>query len=252
MDKEILKPKVSDEEVDEYFESSLKHFENEEDEGRSGFKASSQSEQRRVAAQLETLLGENFTGFQKNSELAVRLPEFKEFYLNAVAENPEADPWAVVAAFSDKIEAPFFPRPWMFKRWITLWNVLPDLRARMDRTLRTRQNRGVGHLDVQVNRLGGMLLDDAMEVMAFDEHAGEVLSEKDRVARKMYSLKVFDRVSQRTLKADELRIRARAEDREDTNFLMKLFNKAQSGDLTQEELATLQASVVDVPAKEIT
>jgi len=99
-----------------------------------------------------------------------------------------------------------------------------------------------GQLEMGVKTLGGELLNDAMQMLRDDQELDEIYTNEELIKRRNYVVNVFSHVTKLVHGKAALMLKASAEKRENTSFLMDLLAQATSGNLTDEQLALLETS----------
>lgn len=196
---------------------------------------------------------------RKLKELIDFVPVYKEFYLQARRADPTVSAMKLIRQFNEENpNVNFWPYPAQYKSWRKKWDAqflreqgfiedqLHEARAVIvrnkvhgDITLQPTDDS----LEEKSNRLGDILIEDAIRSLENDQQNEELFKSDELVKRKSHYLKVFSEITKKVQGKEGLRLRRSDAAVNAGNFLTSLMDRAKTGRMSQEELAQLTGSV---------
>lgn len=211
--------------------------------------------------------GEDWDGeFTKVAEMADLIPSFKAFYFGEKRADPKKSVLLIVKEFNKKIfPLRLYPYPTQYQSWRKKWDKqllleMGMVEQRITEAKRVRDvvnvrdaERGVtlvpseSELEGGIKTLGGMLVNDAVEMLQDDKELEEIYDSDELIKRKNYVLNVFAHVTRHVQGKEALAIKKHAEGRETAGFLMNLLNSAKAGRMGTDDLTVLENSITVEP-----
>ena len=211
-------------------------------------------------AALSKMYGDKFDGnYRKVSDLINMIAVFKDYYLEARRLDLDKSAMAILRDFNAKYEiANFYPYPHQYKVWRKKWDDvvmkekgLLEVEKRMKNTLKIRdEERGLlmvpsnEGLEEAADTLGGLLANDAIEMLQNDQEQEDFYSSDELVKRKSYVLNVFSHITKKVQGKEALKLKRASGAVETGNFLINILNQARSGKMTTQEMDVLSGGVL--------
>ena len=212
--------------------------------------------------------GDNFDGvYMKLGECLELLPAFKAYYFQEKNANIKLSTVKILISFNQKIEpVKFYPYPKQYMVWRKKWDVeilralgfkeaalTSAKRVRAAIRLRDEENQAnivpsEDELDGGARTLGGMLVNDAIEMFEDNKEMADAYSSSELMKRKAYTLNVFAHISKHVQGKEVLKIKKHAEGRETAGFMMNLIHLATSGKMTAHDMEVMRVSSVKADA----
>lgn len=222
-----------------------------------------------------SLYGPEFPGFHKLADIKDLIPAFKEYYYQEKIKNDKTTLTFILNSFNTETCKPlartFYPSLNQVRLWRKKWDLdlmqqkqgkelilMDDVEKKnIKQVLKTRgDDRELilggttdGELEMGMRTLGGELMNDAMQMLRDDQELEEVYEPEILVKRRSYVLNVFSHVSKLVISKAALMLKASEEKRNNAGFMMSLIAKAQSGKMSDEEMALLRTAYV--PKKDV-
>ena len=201
---------------------------------------------------------ENFDGhYHKVSEIRDLIPQFKAFYYAEKRKDLSMSAIKIINAYNAQImPLTFFPWEKQYKLWRKKWDTellavqgyeLQQREVRQLIKMKDEQNALIvpteRTLEAGAHTLAGNLLNDAASILERDQENEEAYEEDILIKRRNYVLNVFNYVTRAVHGKEALNIKSNADKRHTAGFLMDLMVRAESGNMTDEEMELLKQSV---------
>lgn len=216
------------------------------------------------------IYGEDFDGhYMRVAELAPLLGNFKDFYFQKKRESQDNSATRILVDFNKKIKPEkFWPNSKQLRKWRDKWDRIFAIEQgyqerqiaesrRINEVVKVRDaERAItlvpdeDELESGMKTLGGMLVNDAVDMLQNDKEMEDLYTSDELVKRKSYALNVFAHVTRNVQGKEGLRIKRQGEARETAGFLMNLLQRAKAGKIAETEMTVLKGSFTPVQATE--
>lgn len=200
----------------------------------------------------------------KIGELMELLPLFKDYYFTRKRADMKTSSAKIIIDFNDKMEpCHFYPWPTQYQNWRRKWDkeLMLELGYEEEKLRESRRIKNVvavrdadralipseDELESGAKTLGGLLINDAVDMLQRDKELEEIYTSDELIKRKSYAVNVFAHVTRNVQGKEALKIKRQAEGRETTNFLMGIMSRAVAGKITPEEISVLKGAVTINP-----